>query len=158
MSMRRYTDAATKIIVLDWKSEGKRPRGCPRKRRMDVVEKDLEDLGAQNGRVLVQDRDEWFDLVTAAKTLWKPDDDDAAVWTRRRQFDRFCHAVIRHWPVDRRIEMTTEKVIGTGLNVWKRHAPIQWRNIFSSYCRSLSIVLYNIIVHFISVTLRHENC
>jgi hypothetical protein len=36
---------------------------------MDVVEKDLEDLGAQNWREIVLDRDKWDDLVMAAKTL-----------------------------------------------------------------------------------------
>jgi len=33
------------------------------------VEKDLEDLGAQNWRGIVQDRDKWDDLVMTAKTL-----------------------------------------------------------------------------------------
>jgi hypothetical protein len=43
--MRRNTDALTKV-ALNWKPEGRRPRGRPRKRWMDIVEKDLEDLGA----------------------------------------------------------------------------------------------------------------
>jgi len=33
------------------------------------VEKDLEDLGVQNWREIVQDCDRWNDLVIAAKTL-----------------------------------------------------------------------------------------
>jgi hypothetical protein len=66
--MRRNKDALTKV-ALNWKPEGRRPRGRPRKRWMDVVEKDLEDLGAQNWREIVQDRDKWDDLVMAAKTL-----------------------------------------------------------------------------------------
>ncbi|KAL4148399.1 hypothetical protein QTP88_002652 [Uroleucon formosanum] len=66
--MWRNTGALTKV-ALNWKPEGRRPRGRPRKRWMDVVEKDLEDLGAQNWREIVQDRDKWDDLVMAAKTL-----------------------------------------------------------------------------------------
>jgi len=31
--------------------------------------KDLEDLGAQNWREIVHDRDKWSDLVIVAKTL-----------------------------------------------------------------------------------------
>ncbi|KAL4147798.1 hypothetical protein QTP88_002147 [Uroleucon formosanum] len=66
--MRRNTDALIKV-ALNWKPEGRRPRGRPWKRWVDVVEKDLEDLGAQNWREIVQDRDKWGDLVMAAKTL-----------------------------------------------------------------------------------------
>ena len=66
--MRWNNDAVTKI-VLNWKPEGKRPRGRIRKRWMDVVEKDLEDLGVKDWREIVQDREKWNDLVMAAKTL-----------------------------------------------------------------------------------------
>ena len=66
--MRRNSDAVTKM-VLNWKPEGKRPRGRPRKICLDVVEKDLEDLGVQDWREIVQDRDKWSDLVMAAETL-----------------------------------------------------------------------------------------
>jgi hypothetical protein len=66
--MRRNTDALTKV-ALNWKPEGRRPLSRPRKRWMDVVEKDLEDLGLQNWWEIVQDRDKWDDLVMAAKTL-----------------------------------------------------------------------------------------
>lgn len=33
--------------VMEWKPEGERPRGRPRKRRLDVVEEDLEVPGVQ---------------------------------------------------------------------------------------------------------------
>jgi len=66
--MRHSADAAIRI-VLNWKPEGKRPRGRPRKRWIDVVERDLDDLGVWNWREIVQDRDRWNDLVMAAKTL-----------------------------------------------------------------------------------------
>lgn len=36
---------------------------------MDVVEKDLNDLGGQDWREFVQDHDKWSDLLMAAKTL-----------------------------------------------------------------------------------------
>jgi len=66
--MRCSADAAI-WIVLDWKPEGKRPRGRPRKRWIDVVEKDLEVLGVRNWREIVQDGDRRNDLVMVAKTL-----------------------------------------------------------------------------------------
>lgn len=43
--------------ILNWKPLGKRPRGRPRKRWMDVVEEDLERLGVQEWREIVQDRE-----------------------------------------------------------------------------------------------------
>lgn len=45
--MRRNTYALTKVVT-NWKPEGRRLRSRPRKRWMDVVEKDLENLEAQN--------------------------------------------------------------------------------------------------------------
>jgi len=44
---------------------------------MGVVEKDLEYLGAQNWREIIQNRDKWSDLVIAVKTLrevWRPEE------------------------------------------------------------------------------------
>lgn len=71
--MRRNAEAATKV-VLDWKPEEKISRGCPRKRWIDGVEKDLEDLGAQNWREIVQDRSNmmlhiWQQVVPVASIL-----------------------------------------------------------------------------------------
>jgi len=43
--------------TLEWKPIGKRLRGRPRKRWMDVVEEDLKILGVENWRETVQDRD-----------------------------------------------------------------------------------------------------
>lgn len=37
---------------------------------MDVVEKDFEDLGAQNWREIVQDQDKWSNLVMTAINSW----------------------------------------------------------------------------------------
>lgn len=56
-------------IILNWKLVGKRPRGRPQERWMDVVVKDLEDLGAHNWREIVQERDKWRNLVMAGKAL-----------------------------------------------------------------------------------------
>lgn len=60
--MSRNTVGVTKI-VLNWKPERKRPSGRSRNKWMDVIEKDLENLGAQNWREIVQDRYKWSDLV-----------------------------------------------------------------------------------------------
>jgi len=55
--------------ALEWKPIGKRPRGRPRKRWIDVVEEDLKILGVENWRETAQDRDRWRSVVMAAKTL-----------------------------------------------------------------------------------------
>lgn len=48
---------------------GKRLWGRPRKRWMDFMEEDLERLGVQEWREVVQDGEKWRDVVIAAKTL-----------------------------------------------------------------------------------------
>lgn len=54
-------------IVLDWKSEGKIPRGCLRKRWIKIIKKSLKDLEVQNWGKIVQDRDKFNGLLI--KTL-----------------------------------------------------------------------------------------
>jgi hypothetical protein len=46
-----------KIIktVMSWKLTGKRLRGCPRKRWMDVVKKDLKRIGIDDWRNIIHD-------------------------------------------------------------------------------------------------------
>ncbi|KAE9523129.1 hypothetical protein AGLY_016470 [Aphis glycines] len=63
-AMRRSEDDISRTI-LNWKPMGKRPRGRPRKRWLDVVEEDQERLRVQEWREVVQDREKWM----AAKTL-----------------------------------------------------------------------------------------
>jgi hypothetical protein len=43
--------------ILNWKPMGKRPRGRPRKRWLDVVEKDLERLEVQEWKEIVRDHE-----------------------------------------------------------------------------------------------------
>lgn len=64
----RTCNAAIRL-VLQWTPEGKRPRGRPRKRWIDVIENDLEDLALLNWRDLVQDQDKWNGFVMVVKTL-----------------------------------------------------------------------------------------
>jgi sorting nexin-29 len=66
--MRRGENETVRV-ALEWKPQGKRPRGRPRKRWIDVVEKDLKSLGIEDWREVVQDRDRWRSVVMAAKTL-----------------------------------------------------------------------------------------
>ncbi|XP_025407079.1 uncharacterized protein LOC112681028 [Sipha flava] len=54
--MRRRENEIVRV-TLEWKPIGKRPRGRPRKRWIDVVEEDLKILGVENWRETVQDRD-----------------------------------------------------------------------------------------------------
>lgn len=55
--------------VMSWKSTGKRPRGQPRKRCMDVVEEDLKRIGVNDGKNIIQYREKWREIVKAATTL-----------------------------------------------------------------------------------------
>jgi hypothetical protein len=54
--------------VLEWRPMGKRPRGRPRKRWLDTVE-DLKKIGVREWRTSVSNREEWRQIVMAAKTL-----------------------------------------------------------------------------------------
>jgi len=60
-----------KIIktVPSWKPAGKRPRGRPKKRWLDVVKEDLKRIGVNDWRNLIHDREKWREVVMAAKTL-----------------------------------------------------------------------------------------
>eukprot|EP00102_Acyrthosiphon_pisum_P010115 XP_008178283.1 PREDICTED: zinc finger BED domain-containing protein 5-like [Acyrthosiphon pisum] len=62
--MRRRENEIVRV-TLEWKPIGKRPRGRPRKRWIDVVEEDLKILGVDNWRETVQDRDRWRSVAPA---------------------------------------------------------------------------------------------
>uniref|UniRef100_A0A2S2P2T1 Endonuclease-reverse transcriptase n=1 Tax=Schizaphis graminum TaxID=13262 RepID=A0A2S2P2T1_SCHGA len=53
--MRRGENETVRV-ALEWKPKGKRPKGRPRKRWIDVVEEDLKILGVEDWRGIVQDR------------------------------------------------------------------------------------------------------
>ena len=63
---------AYRVLVV--KPEGKRPLGRPRRRRVDNIRMDLQEVGC--GYVdwigLAQDRDRWWTLVSAVMNLWVP--------------------------------------------------------------------------------------
>jgi hypothetical protein len=46
-------------VALEWKPHGKRPRGRPKKRWIDVVEEDLKIIGVEDWRETAQNRDRW---------------------------------------------------------------------------------------------------
>jgi hypothetical protein len=52
--------------VTNWKPNTNRPRGRPRQRWKDRVNKDLEELGIENGAELAKERDQWRQVVVAA--------------------------------------------------------------------------------------------
>jgi len=56
-------------VSTQWKPQGKRPRGKPKKRWINVVEEDLKTLRVEDWREVVQDRVRWQSVVMAAKTL-----------------------------------------------------------------------------------------
>ena len=60
--------------VLLWKPEGKRPLGRPRRRWVDNIRMDLQDVGCgyMDWIGLVQDRDSWRALVSAVMNLGVP--------------------------------------------------------------------------------------
>jgi len=66
IARRRENEIAR--AALEWKPQGKRPRGRPKRRWIDVVE-DLRILGVKDWRETAQDRDRWRSVVMAAKTL-----------------------------------------------------------------------------------------
>ncbi|VVC34675.1 HMG-I/HMG-Y, DNA-binding, conserved site [Cinara cedri] len=66
--MRGSDDKIIKT-VMSWKPTGKRPRGRPRKRWIDVVEEDLKRIGIDDWRNIIHDREKWHGVVMAAKTL-----------------------------------------------------------------------------------------
>lgn len=65
----RRNEEETVRTVLEWIPTEKRPRGRSRKRWLDTVEEDLKKIGVQEWRTLVHNREEWRQIVMAAKTL-----------------------------------------------------------------------------------------
>jgi len=60
--------------VLVRKPEGKRPLGRPRRRWVDNIRMDLQEVGCgyMDCTGLAQDRDRWQKLVSAVMNLWVP--------------------------------------------------------------------------------------
>jgi len=65
----RRNEEETVRTVLEWRPTGKRPRGRPRNRWLDTVEEDLKKIGVREWRTLIHNREEWRQIVMAAKTL-----------------------------------------------------------------------------------------
>jgi len=53
----RHSEDDINRVDLEWKPMGKRPRGQPRKRWLDVLEEDLNRMGVQEWRELARDRE-----------------------------------------------------------------------------------------------------
>ena len=60
--------------VLLWKTEGRRPLGRPRRRWVDNIRMDLQEVGCgfMDWIGLAQDRDRWRTLVSAVMNLRVP--------------------------------------------------------------------------------------
>ena len=59
--------------VLVGKPEGKRPLGRPRRRWVDNIKMDLQEMGGGGDWMeLAQDRDRWWALVNTVMNLWVP--------------------------------------------------------------------------------------
>jgi len=64
----------TNIVVLLGKTEGERPLGRPRRRRVDNIRKDLKEVGCgyMDWIGLAQDKDRWRTLVSAVMNIRVP--------------------------------------------------------------------------------------
>ena len=62
------------VTVLVGKPEGRRPLGRPRRRWVDNIRTDLQEVGCEcmDGIGLAQDRDRWRTLVSAVTNLRVP--------------------------------------------------------------------------------------
>jgi len=60
------------VYILVGKLEGKRPMGRPKRRWVDNIRMDLQEVGCgyMNWIGLAQDRDRWRTLVSAVMNLW----------------------------------------------------------------------------------------
>jgi hypothetical protein len=65
----RRSEEETIRAVIEWQTEGKRPRGRPRKRWLDLIEKDLKTVGVKEWKEIIQDREKLRDIELAAKNL-----------------------------------------------------------------------------------------
>jgi len=54
--------------VLEWKPNGRRTRGRPRKRWIEDVEEDIQRMGIRGWRKLCKERAEWKRITEKAKT------------------------------------------------------------------------------------------
>jgi len=70
----RYGERRGVNRVLVGKSEGKRPRGRPKRRWEDNIKMDLQDVGCggMDWNELAEDRESWRALVNAVMKLWVP--------------------------------------------------------------------------------------
>jgi hypothetical protein len=64
----RRSEEETIRAVIEWQPKGKRPRGRPRKRWLDIIEEDLKTVEVKEWKEIIQDREKWRDTVLAAKT------------------------------------------------------------------------------------------
>ena len=72
--MARMGEERVVYRVLVGKPEGKRPLGRPRRRRVDHIRTDLQEVGCgyMDWIGLAQDRDRWLTLVSAVMNLRVP--------------------------------------------------------------------------------------
>jgi len=63
-----YSRKRTPKRVLEWKPIGRRIRGRPRKRWIEVVEEDIQRMGKRRWRKLCKERTEWKIITEKAKT------------------------------------------------------------------------------------------
>ena len=70
----RMGEGRVVYMVLVGKPEGKRPLGRPRRRWVDNIGMDLQEVGCGyvNWIGLAQDRDRWRTLVSAVMNIWVP--------------------------------------------------------------------------------------
>src|SRR5436190_23604898 len=61
--VERLAEERTAKKIMNWKQDGKKKRGRPKKRWLDEVEKDLEKLGIKNWKTKARNKKEWKEIV-----------------------------------------------------------------------------------------------
>lgn len=88
-------------VAFKWKPRGKRPRGRPGKRRIDVVEEDSKNLGIESWRETAQDRDGWRTTTVGGQNSWRvetPEEEEDILLKNKNRYTTWVDDKYLVWP------------------------------------------------------------